>query len=67
MPKPIVNSRINYATLDGRVIQHDLYLNQSVRDGDSPTFANLQLTGNATIQGNLYVDGNVSMLDTNVV
>ena len=67
MPKPVTNSRINYATLDGRVIQHDLWLNQSVRNDASPTFSNLQITGDATIQGNLYVEGNVSMLDTNIV
>lgn len=67
MPKPIVNNRINYQNTYGRVIQHDVYLNQGVREGDSPTFANMTLTGNATIQGNLYVEGNTSMLDTNVV
>jgi hypothetical protein len=67
MPKPIVNNRINYQNSQGRIIQHDLYLNQSVKTGDSPTFSNLTLTGDATIKGNLYVEGNTSLLDTNVV
>jgi hypothetical protein len=67
MPKPIVNNRINYANKDGRIIQHDLYLNQGVRDGDSPTFANLRLTGDILVEGNAYIEGNTSILNTNVV
>jgi hypothetical protein len=67
MPKPIVNNRINYQNTQGRIIQHDLYLNQGVRSGDSPTFSNLRLTGDATIEGNLYVEGNTSLLDTAIV
>lgn len=67
MPKPIVNNRINYQNIFGRVIQHDLFLNQGVRAGDSPTFGNLVVTGDTTIQGNLYVEGNTSLLDTNVM
>lgn len=67
MPKPIVNNRINYQNAYARIIQHDLFLNQGVRSGDSPTFNNLMLTGNATIQGNLYVEGNTSLFNTNVI
>lgn len=67
MPKPIVNNRINYQNSQGRIIQHDLYLNQGVRTGDSPTFGSLRLTGDATIEGNLYVEGNTTLLDTSVV
>ena len=67
MPKPIVNNRINYQNIYSRIIQHDIFLNQGVREGDSPTFGNLTLTGNATIQGNLYVEGNTSLLNTNVI
>jgi hypothetical protein len=43
MPKPIVNNRINYQNGQGRIIQLDLYLNQGVRTGDSPTFGSLRL------------------------
>lgn len=67
MPKNIVNNRINYQNAHGRIIQHDLFLNQGVRSGDSPTFNNLLLTGDARIRGNLYVEGNASLLDTDVV
>lgn len=67
MSKEIVNDRINYCNIYGRVAAHDLLLNQGVKESDSPTFANLMLTGNATIQGNLYVDGNTSILNTNLV
>lgn len=64
MPKPIFNNRINYQNINGRAIQHDLYLNQNVRNTGSPTFANLRITGNTTLEGNLYVEGNTTVLDT---
>ena len=67
MPKILVNNRINYNDRDGRIIQHDIWLNQSLTKNSSPTFANLQLTGDATIQGNLFVEGNASILNTNIV
>jgi hypothetical protein len=64
MPKPVTNSRIDYQNSNGRVNQHDLWLNQAVLSGSSPTFANLRLTGDATIEGNLYVDGNTTIINT---
>jgi len=67
MPKPIVNNKITYQNVYGRVITHENFLDQSVRRGDSPTFANLRLTGDAYIEGNLYVEGNSTILDTNVI
>ncbi len=67
MPKPLVNNKITYQSLLGRVIQHDLFLDQGVKVSDSPTFANLQLTGDSTIEGNLYVLGNTTILDTNTI
>ena len=67
MPKPIVNNKITYQNSYGRIIQHEEYLNQGVRKDDSPTFGSLQLTGDATIEGNLYVEGNTTILDTNVI
>lgn len=67
MPKEIVNNRINYFQSDGRVIQHDIWLNQPVTTDSSPTFANLQLTGDAVVEGNLYVQGNTTILNTNII
>lgn len=67
MPKLLVNNRINYNDRDGRIIQHDIWLNQSLTKDSSPTFANLQLAGDATIQGNLFVEGNASILNTDIV
>jgi hypothetical protein len=67
MPKPLVNNKIIYQNIHGRVVQHDLYLDQGVKKSDSPTFASLQLTGDATIEGNLYVQGNSTILDSNII
>ena len=67
MPKFVSNNRINYQNAYGRIIYHDLLLNQGVRVEDSPRFDNLVLSGDATIQGNLYVEGNTSILETNIV
>ena len=67
MSKQLVNNKIVYQNIYGRVIQHELFLNQGVQSGDSPTFSNIQLTGDATIEGNLYVLGNASILDTNIL
>ncbi len=66
-PKPIVNNKITYPNIYGRIIQFDEWLNQGVRNDDSPTFNNLQLTGDATIEGDLFVQGNMTILDTEVV
>ena len=67
MPKPVRNSRIDYASSGGRVNQHDLWLDQPVTKGSSPTFANLVVSGNAQIKGNLYVEGNTSLYDSSVI
>ena len=67
MPKPALNNRNNRLNVYGRVIAHDLFLNQGVSNNDSPTFANLYLTGDATISGNLYVEGNTAILNSNVI
>lgn len=67
MPKPLVNNKIIYPNFFGRIAQHEDFLNQGVRKGDSPTFASLQLTGDATIEGNLYVQGNTTVLNTNII
>ena len=67
MSKEIVNNRIIYTNVYGRVAAIDLLINQDVTLGSSPTFSNLTLTGNAVIQGSLYVEGNTSILNTNLV
>lgn len=67
MSKPLLNNRINYNNFYGRIIQHDLFLNQGVRSGDSPTFQNLQLTGDAVIEGNLLVEGQTSIFNSNII
>jgi hypothetical protein len=67
MPKPIVNNKIIYQNVYGLVSKHEGFLSQGVRQGDSPTFANLLLTADATIRGNLYVEGNTTLLNTNVI
>jgi hypothetical protein len=67
MPKPLINNRVIYQNVFGRVATHDEYLNQGVKTNDSPTFANLQLTGDAVVEGNLYVQGNATILNSNVI
>lgn len=67
MPKPLVNNKIIYPNFLGRIAQHEEFLSQGVRGADSPTFANIQLTGDATIEGNLYVQGNTTVLNTNII
>ena len=67
MPKPIVNNKIIYPNIYGRISAHDTFLNQGVRNDDSPTFGGLYITGDSTINGNLYVEGNTTILGTNVI
>ena len=67
MPKPVINNRIDYQNIYGLVSKHDLWLNQGVKTTDSPTFANLMISGETTVQGNLYVEGNTTILNTNVI
>ena len=66
MPKPLVNNKIIYQNINGLVSKHDNYLNQGVKTIDSPTFANINITGDATVEGNLFVEGNTTILNTNV-
>jgi hypothetical protein len=67
MPKPVRNSRIDYANSGGRVNQHDIWLDQPVTKDSSPTFANVVISGNAQIIGNLYVEGNTSIYDSSIM
>lgn len=67
MPKEVLNNKIIYQNIYGRIADFDNFLDQGVTTGDSPEFTNLHLTGNATIDGNLYVEGNTTLINTNVV
>jgi hypothetical protein len=67
MTKPVVNNRITYQNINGLVSRHDTLLDQSVKEGSSPTFGNLTLNGDGLIKGNLYVEGNTTILNTNVI
>lgn len=66
MPKVNTNSNVNYFQTPGRVIQHDLWINQAVTQDSSPTFGNLSISGDTEISGNLYVYGNTSIFNTNI-
>jgi len=68
MPKEIVDNRIfNYTNRDGRILQHDIWLDQSVKSTSNPTFSNLRITGDTTLEGNLYVEGSTTVLSTTVI
>ena len=67
MPKELVNNRINYSDRDGRILQHDIWLNQSLTTLSSPTFANLQISGDTVLDGNLFVGGNSTILSNTVI
>mgnify|MGYP000253180934 CR=1 FL=1 len=67
MTKPVVNNKIIYQNINGLVARHDSWLNQSIKTYDSPTFVNITINGDSTIRGNLYVEGNTTILNTNVI
>jgi hypothetical protein len=67
MAKPIVNNKINYQNIYGLVAKWDTFIDQGVKTTDSPTFANLTITGDSTIKGNLYVEGDTTILSTNLI
>jgi len=66
MTRDISNNKISHPNIYGRVIQHEIWLNQGVQNTDTPTFGALQVTGDTTIEGNLYVLGNSSIINTNI-
>lgn len=68
MPKVNANNRITRSLGSlGRIEQHELYLNQGVNNYSSPTFNNLHLTGNGYIEGSLTVDGDFTILSTEIL
>jgi hypothetical protein len=64
--KEIVNNKITYNNVLGVLTHFETFVNQGVRSTDSPTFANLSVTGNTVISGNLFVEGNTAVFNTNV-
>ena len=60
--KPLLNNIISQPNIYGRVNQHELYFRGDI----PPTFGNVQITGDTTIEGNLYVEGNTTILETNL-
>lgn len=67
MSKSIVNNRISWSSSLDVLTQKDDWINQGVTSFDSPTFSNLQISGDTTIDGNLYVYGNTSVFDSNTI
>ena len=66
MSKPFLNNKILYNSFYGYVQSLGELISQDVTETASPTFANLQLTGNALIEGNLEVLGNITIIDTDI-
>jgi len=64
MSKPILNNRIDFYNSGGIINRLDTLVNQSVTNNSSPTFANLRISGDTTIDGNLYVEGNTTVIDS---
>ncbi len=70
MVKENVNSRILNLNLNGRCLQHDIWINQYLRNDSDPTFRNILITEDAVIQrdltilGDLTVEGSTTILDT---
>jgi hypothetical protein len=67
MPKVLTNSRDNILSIYGAINTFNIWLDQPVTITSSPTFANLTLTGDAQIDGNLTVSGNTTIIDTDAV
>lgn len=67
MPKVLTNSRDNILSIYSIINTYSSYVDQPVSITSSPTFANLTLTGNAEINGDLTVSGNTTIIATDAV
>lgn len=67
MPKLNKNNRITDGSGRARLEQHEIWLNQGVQDGDSPTFNNLRLTGDLHVEGSATIDGAFTVLSTEIL
>jgi hypothetical protein len=67
MPKELLNSRITYNNVSGIINNFSNFINQPVLTTSSPTFANLYVSHDTHISGNLYVTGNTAIFNTNIL
>lgn len=67
MTKLNLNSRIDKYSLNGKVADHDLLLDQAVKTDSDVIFNSLDITTNLTIGGNLTVSGSTTVISTDVV
>lgn len=67
-PKPVLNNKITYPNVYGRIVKHDTYLNQDVRKDSSPTFGNLLLTGDLSVLGRTFIlNTNLTQYENNII
>jgi len=62
MPKPVINNRINY-NMNQIINRADLNTDQILTRVSGPTFGNIHITGDATVDGNMYIYGNTTVVD----
>lgn len=56
MPKIPSNDKIDYFSLSGSVIKHDIWVDQGLKIVDSPTFSNLTITNDLNVEGGLIIN-----------
>jgi hypothetical protein len=67
MPKLNVNSRINKFSLQGRVIEHDVKIDQAILAGSDVIFNSVTTTDFLTVGGNMTVNGALTVLSTDTL
>jgi hypothetical protein len=67
MPKVNANNRITFGTSSGILEQLSRWVNQGVRNDSSPTFSNLRLTGDLFVEGSATIDGDFTILSTEII
>ena len=63
MPKILLNPYRNALTIEGLVLVHDAWLNQGVRTDSDVVFNSLEV-GDLTANGNIFLTGTVTQVDT---
>lgn len=66
MSKPVLNNQILFNSYYGFVEHLGQLVTQPVTPTSSPTFANLYISGDTIISGNLDVLGNITVIDTDI-
>lgn len=64
MAKPVHNGRIIRDTITGRIMQLNQWVTQNLQPSATPTFASLELSGDLSVRGDLYVYGMTSTFET---